>query len=167
MPWERGVILLSPFAQSASDRVQNREPWLRAGDIAFSALICFLLAAVPLAFHAHPYFRDDMQAEYMPTYYVIGQSLLRGELPLFTLHSWIGGNLAGEFQYDLFNPVMLGLFAALPLFDKLIPASAFLSMVLLAIFGSGIFAFARALQIRRDLCYVGAVAGSTNNFVFY
>jgi hypothetical protein len=137
-------------------------------DLLIAGLLGALLAAAPLLQNPSAYYLDDMQVQYMPTFYSIGNTLREsGTIPFLTTHSWYGGNLIGEFQYALFNPIALALFAVLPSFHTLSGGAAFLAVVFQAILSSGSLLLARNLGISRSLSFVAAVAIATNNFVFY
>lgn len=134
------------------------------------AAICLgaVLASLPLIGHPRAYYLDDYQAQFMPTYYSIGATLWNNwQVPLLTLKSWVGGNLLGEYQYALLNPVALVLFAALPFFSSLPAGAAFLSISLTALFAGGGFFLARTVGISRPLSYVAAILIGTNSYVFY
>ncbi len=146
----------------------NEKDRFGIADLCGAAVIGVILAELPLLHNASAYYRDDMQAQYMPTFYAIGTTLLKEHvIPLLTTQTWYGGNLVGEYHYALFNPVELILYCLLPLFKSLSAGAAFLALVHYAIFTAGGFALARSLGISRGYAYVAAIAISTNNFVFY
>ncbi len=127
-----------------------------------------LLAAVPLWHDAGTYFRDDMEAQFAPTLAAIGRALRAdGAIPLLTTQLWVGGNLAGEYQYGLFNPVLLGLFAVLPAVPDQAAAMAFLVVCLSAVLGGGAFVLARALGLAVPLAHAAAVAIAGNAMLTY
>lgn len=140
----------------------------RLRDVVLAAFGGALLAAVPLLYDSRAYYRDDMQSQYMPTFYAIGHTLLTtGTVPNITTLDWYGGNLAGEYQYGLFNPVCLSLFRLLPAFSTLQAGAAFLAVVYTAILAAGAFLLATNLGSTRALAHVAAIVLSTNQFVFY
>jgi|GEM_PF-1956600 len=127
-----------------------------------------VLAAVPLWHDSGTYFRDDMEAQWAPTLTSIARTLWAdGAIPFLTTKVWIGGNLAGEYQYGLFNPVLLGLVALLPAFSDLAAAMAFLVLCFSAILASGAFVLARALGLSIPLAHVAAAAIAGNNMLTY
>ena len=98
----------------------------------------------------------------------IGRTLRdTGVVPWLTTQTWYGGNLLGEYQYALVNPVALGLFALLPQFDTLQAGAAFLGVTCTAILAAGALLLARSLGISRPLSFVAALAIATNGFAFY
>lgn len=138
------------------------------GHLVLAMVLGALLMAVPPLLDSGGYFRDDMEAQFMPTLTAIGHGLWHGELfPLLTLQTWVGGNLAGEYQYGLFNPVLLALYAVLPAFGTQDTGAAFLAVSLGAILAGGSFSFARALGLDVLLAHVAAVAIAGNSFLAY
>lgn len=126
------------------------------------------VSAVPVLFHGNAYYRDDMQAQFMSMYYAIGSHVIHyHSLPILTTQSWLGGNIAGEFQYGLFNPVGMLLLCFLPLFSTLSQGAAFLAITHYGILASGSYVLARVANISRRFSFIAAFAISTNNFIFY
>lgn len=126
------------------------------------------LAVLPLLLDRAAYLRDDMETQFVPTLMAVGRTLWTvGQVPLLTLHSWAGGNLAGEFQYALFNPVILALYAVLPAFDSQAAAAAFLCVALAGVLTAGGFALARAFDLPAGLAHVAAAAIGGNAFLHY
>src|SRR3712207_8168353 len=52
--------------------------------------------------------------QHMPTFLHIGRLLRAGEPPFLTLATFTSGNLLGEYQFAVLNPVSLALYAVLP-----------------------------------------------------
>lgn len=137
-------------------------------DCLAACLLGALIACLPLIGHPHAYYLDEAEHQFAPIYYSVGKTLWNsGQVPLLTLKSWVGGNLLGEYQYAILNPVALGLFALLPFFATLPSAAAFVAVVLMALFTGGSFFLARAVGVSRPLAFVVAVLAATNNHVFY
>lgn len=53
------------------------------------------------------FFTDDFQNQYFPMYYEIGRLISEGIFPKLTNRIYWGNNIAGEFQYGVFNPIHL------------------------------------------------------------
>lgn len=83
------------------------------------------------------FYWDDVQHAHMPVFYEIGERLRSGDWPTATLLSWEGGNLVGEGQYQLFNPLSLALFALLPSIDDLRVAAFLYSTFYLVLAATG------------------------------
>lgn len=135
--------------------------------IIVAGLLGGVLALIPLLRSIAVYYRDDMQAQYMPMFYAIGSTLVNDHsLPFLTTQTWFGGNIIGEFQYAIFNPIELGLYCFLPFIGSLTRGAAFLAVVHSAIFASGSFFLARNMGVFRGYAYVAAIAIVTNNFIY-
>jgi len=131
-----------------------------------AAVVGAVLMALPLLHDPAAYFRDDMETYFVPTLVAVGRTIwATGEVPLLTLHTWLGGNLAGEFQYGLFNPILLLLYACLPVFATQDAAAAFLVIALGAVLASGAFALGRALRLDVPLAHTLAAAIAGNGFL--
>ncbi|WP_158046816.1 hypothetical protein [Skermanella pratensis] len=135
------------------------------------AIFAVLLAIVGgvIAELAEPgfFFRDDMQHYFMPMFLEIGGQLAQGTWPAISLKSWFGGNLVGEYQYALYNPVSLLLYWIIHWIADPAAAAFFYSVFHLAVCSLGIFFLARAIGLRDDLALVAALVGSTNNMLVY
>lgn len=126
------------------------------------------IALLPLLAGPGKYFTDDMESQFVPALYAIGATLrAEGAVPLFTAQTWFGGSLAAEFQYGLFNPVLLLAYALLPGFATLTGAAAFLGAVFTALLSAGGFLLARALRIAPPLCHAAGFAIASNGFLYY
>lgn len=127
-----------------------------------------LLAAVPLLHDRAAYFRDDMETQFVPTIVAIGHTIwTAGEVPLLTLLTWAAGNLAVEFQYGIFNPVLLSLYAVLPAFPTQDVAAAFLCVTLTGMLTAGGFALGRALGLPVTLSHAAAASIGGSAFLYY
>lgn len=137
-------------------------------NIALSFLIGIVLSSVPMLIYGNAYYRDDMQTQYMPVFYSIGSMLIHyHQIPFLTTHTWFGGNISGEFQYGIFNPVELILYSFLPIIKSLPWGAGFLAAIHYGILSAGIFFLCKTLGISNKYAYVGAVTIVLNNFIFY
>src|SRR5437762_4682237 len=105
--------------------LDNRHEMRWVGLGAVAAMLC---ALIPCLFNDRPYFQDDAELYSMPTYVAIGNALWRGEFPLLTLQTYLGGNLAAESQFGLFNPVSLLTYLLLVFSKDLVTASTILAV---------------------------------------
>lgn len=126
------------------------------------------LSIIPIVIHSDAYCRDDMQVQYMPTFYAIGSTILHAHLvPFITTHTWFGGNLIGEFQYGILNPIELALYSILPFIKSIQYGADFIAVFHYGILSSGIFFLAKTLGISDKFSYVAAATAVTNNFIYY
>lgn len=137
-------------------------------NLVLSFLVGIILSGIPLLIDGNAYYRDDMQTQYMPTFYSIGSMLLNyHQIPFMTTHSWFGGNIVGEFQYGIFNPVELVLYSFLPIIQSLSGGAGFLAVIHYGMLSSGIFFLSRTLGISNKYSYLAAITVVLNNFIFY
>lgn len=137
-------------------------------DIFIAFFVGLLISFLPVILHRNAYYHDDMQAQFMPMYYAIGNNIIHfHSLPILTTHSWLGGNIIGEFQYGIFNPIEDFLYLFLPFCHSLSMGAAFLACVHYGILSAGSFFLARVIGVPRVYSFVAMLAISTNNFLFY
>jgi hypothetical protein len=137
-----------------------------AGGLA-ALVVGLVVALAPLLTNAKFYFRDDMQQFSLPTFRHIGAALRQGEWPLISLSTWLGGNLFGEHQHALMNPVSLATYAVLPSFSDLYAAAAFLGVFYTTLLTLGAYVLAQAYGARAVPALAAAAAVACNNFVAY
>ncbi|NYZ15158.1 hypothetical protein HL658_21670 [Azospirillum sp. RWY-5-1] len=113
------------------------------------------------------FFRDDMQHYFMPMFMEIGRQLADGSWPSISLRSWFGGNLVGEYQYALYNPVSLLLYWVIHRIPDPAKAAFLFSVFHLALGALGTFFLARTAGLRDDLALAASVTVATNSFVVY
>jgi hypothetical protein len=137
----------------------------------FHVFACFALGIavgfVPWLFRHRFYFHDDMQHQHMPTFLHIGRLLRAGELPILTLASFSGGNLLGEYQFGVLNPVSLALYAVLPSIANFEIQALFLACFYYGVLSSGTYVLARAYGVGSSAAIVAAVVIATNNLICY
>lgn len=121
----------------------------------------------PLFITMRAYFRDDMQAQYLPIMVAIGRSIIHGHWPVLTLQMQNGGALLAEHQYGLLNPVSLCAYAVLALINNLEIGSAFLAILHLTILCLGTYNLARACGASREDSLTCAATFCGSNFLYY
>jgi hypothetical protein len=107
------------------------------------ALLVAAMAAVPGLRDPRFYLTDDSAAQFLPTWYHLGQLLRAGQFPLLDPTLWAGGNIAAEALFGIWNPVLLGgmlLVSALP---DLVVASLVVKTAFLVILALGVYGLAR------------------------
>ncbi len=136
---------------------------LLAGLAAAGLIVAFCLGLV----WANPrvFWNDDYQISILPVLADVARSWREGHWPLLSPYSWACGNLAGEYQYGTFslfvNAVVLAVFA-LPL--DFAGQAAALSMVHLAMLGSGAYLLARGRRLPAALATVVALIAALNGW---
>jgi hypothetical protein len=134
-------------------------------------LACFglgiVVGLVPWVFRNRFYFHDDMQHQHMPIFVHIGRMLRAGEPPFLTLASFTSGNLLGEYQFALLNPVSLVLYALLPSFNDLETAALFLACFYYGVLAAGAYVLARTYAVDKAAAAVAALVIASNNLICY
>jgi hypothetical protein len=134
-------------------------------------LACFVMGAavgiIPWLFRHRFYFHDDMQHQHMPIFLHIGRMLRAGEMPILSLASFSSGNLLGEYQFAVMNPVSLALYSVLPSIPSLETGAAFLACFFYGVLASGTYALARAHGVERPGAGMAALVMATNNLIAY
>lgn len=131
---------------------------------------CALAAAVfPILLHGWKFYDlDDAQTQFLPAFHEIGRQLSAGQLPLISLRSWFGGNLVGEYQYAIFNPISDLLYVMLyqsPLdFDQQAACFAVFHLLNLA---AGTFVACKALRCRFDEALFATLLASNGIWLSY
>lgn len=139
-----------------------------AGSAALVVLGVALLCQVPTLVNPSFYFWDDSAAQFLPMWHRLGERLLAGDWPLMLdVDAWMGGNLAGEALFGIWNPVHLADFVAVALFDDLAVAAAVVKTQFLCLLAAGTFLLCREYGVTRALASVFAVALAVSGFVLY
>lgn len=108
------------------------------GTIAIPMATCMLvalLAQLPVLRDRWAYFTDDAATQILPMWFRLGERVLAGEWPpLLELDAWMGGNLAVETLFGIWNPVNAGIWvlvASLP--DLAVAGTAVRTLALVAL----------------------------------
>src|SRR5262249_29882685 len=112
-----------------------------------SGVLVALVAACGRVLCPWLFFSDDFQAYFLPGLTAIGRSLRRGDFPLISPTSWLGGNFVGEDQYALFNPFVLLLSVVSSCFRSLDGAALAIVLPSLVLLGFAVHHAARSFDI--------------------
>jgi hypothetical protein len=156
-------LTTQPDVSIAAASRPARLPLIAAGLIMLAG--AFAAVAILLAINPAFFFYDDMQHQHLPVMMEIGQRLRAGEFPAMTPLSEFGGNLLGEYQYGVCNPVSLLIYLALPSFSNLAAAAAFLAISHYLILAAGVFVLVLELGGRPFAAALAAVMMVTNPFL--
>jgi hypothetical protein len=117
--------------------VRNRA----AGPLLTSAVVV-ALALLPVFWDPWFYYTDDAATQILPMWYSLGERVLDGVWPpTLDVHSWMGGNLAIEALFGVWNPVNAVLWVLVSLMPSLAVAAVavrILAFVALALGGYGL-----------------------------
>jgi len=157
------VKLIQPAASIVAESRGVRLSLLAAGLMTLAGTLAAV--AILLAINPAFFFYDDMQHQHLPVMMEMGQRLRAGEFPAVTPLSAFGGNLLGEYQYGVCNPVSLLIYLVLPSFSNLATAAAFLAISHYLILAAGVFVLVLELGGRPFAAALAAVMMATNPFL--
>jgi hypothetical protein len=115
------------------------------------------MAVVPALRDPRFYLTDDSAAQFLPSWYHLGQLLRAGQFPLLDPSLWAGGNIAAEALFGLWNPVLLAAMVAVSLMPNLVVASIVVKAAFLVILALGVYGLAREYDVPPGLSAVAAV----------
>lgn len=125
---------------------QRRHAWA-----VVTVLLTLLAVAIPHWLSPGYYFDDDVRHYFMVSIHEIGGRLLQGEWPILSLRSAYSGNLLGEGQFGLFNPLTLLLYAAVSRISDLGLGALFYASCHLSATALGVYCVARLAKISPPL----------------
>lgn len=132
-------------------------------------MTALLLAIIGIHLWLNPrfFYWDDMQHAIMPVIRTIGLRLSDGDWPAVTLLSWQSGNMVGEGQYQLFNPISLALFPLVASFDDMSIGAAVYSVAYLLIAAAGAYFLSWRAGADPYFSAAAGLAYATSPFLLY
>ena len=94
------------------------------------ALLVAAMALIPALRDHRFYLTDDSAAQFLPSWYHLGELLRSGQFPLLDPTLWAGGNIAAEALFGIWNPVLLATMVFVSLVPNLVVASVVVKTVL-------------------------------------
>lgn len=114
------------------------------------------------------FYFDDYQSQFVPAYIDMGRSLDAGEYPLQSPYSWVGGALAGEYQYGVFNVPHLAIVYGLYKLDLApILFAKYFMLIYYFILCLGIATLADSYALSVTGKILAVIIGSMNYFVLF
>ena len=113
------------------------------------------------------YYIGDNPESFVPLWHHFGGELRAGRWLTMDPDGWMGGNYAAEAAYSLWNPVSLGNYVVVSLFDDLSLAAAVVMIEFLTLLCLGTFLLARQYGAGRAPAAVIAVALPASGFTLY
>ncbi|MDA3650299.1 GtrA family protein [Saccharopolyspora indica] len=166
-----GGAAVLPATFFASRAVLTARRGKACGDWPFAAgvgAVVAVLCQIPLLVNPSFYFWDDSAAQFLPMWHRLGERLLAGDWPLgLDLDSWMGGNLAGEALFGIWNPVHLLDFLLVVWIGDLAIAAAVVKTQFLVVLGVGTFLLCRSYGAARGMASVLGAALPVSGFVLY
>jgi putative flippase GtrA len=159
------AFLLSKTVLTERASVRWRGEWWPA--VAVGVAVA-LLGQLPVLVNPSFYFWDDSAAQFLPMWHRLGERLLAGDWPLgLDLDSWMGGNLAAEALFGIWNPVHLLDFLLVVWLGDLAVAATAVKTQFLVTLGIGTYLLCRDHGARCGAASVLAVALPVSGFVLY
>src|SRR5690349_317703 len=121
------------------------------------ALLVTGMALLPASRNPRFYLTDDSAAQFLPSWYHLGELLRSGQFPLLDPTLWAGGNIAAEALFGIWNPVLLGTMVFVSLVPNLVVASVAVKTFFLVLLALGVYGLAREYEVPRGLSAVAAV----------
>ncbi|TLW93836.1 hypothetical protein FFT09_10800 [Saccharomonospora piscinae] len=146
-------------------------PPRRSRGFATAAGVCVvvaLLAQLPLIRNRVFYFWDDSAAQFLPMWHRLGERIAAGHWPpLLDLDSWMGGNLAGEALFGVYNPVNVANYLLVAALPDLGVASVLVKTEFLVLLALGLYLVCREYGAARPSAACLAVALPFSGYLLY
>ncbi|WP_377854721.1 hypothetical protein [Allokutzneria oryzae] len=131
------------------------------------SVVVGLLALFPLIKNRIFYFWDDSAAAFLPYWHEIGNQLLSGTWPVLRPDMWMGGNLAGEAQISLWNPVSLLNYVLVALLPDLAVAATMVKIEFMIVLALGVYFLAREYGAKEFAAAVVAISLPVSGYTLY
>lgn len=153
------------------DEQNQRSPRRWPGKLGTPLLICALvavLAQLPTLRDRFFFFRDDAATQMLPMWFHLGERVRAGHWPpLLDLQAWMGGNLAVETLFGVWNPVNAAMWVFVSLMPNLAVTGIVLRTVAFMLLALGVYGVCREYGAARWAASVCAVALAFCGPLFY
>ncbi|HKS47723.1 MAG TPA: hypothetical protein VJT49_21945 [Amycolatopsis sp.] len=127
-----------------------------------------VLAQLPLIGNRIFYYWDDSAAQFLPMWYHLGKLVSSGHWPtLLDLHTWLGGNIAGEALFGVYNPLNVANFLLVAALPDLAVAAAVVKTEFLVLLALGTYLVCREYRATRVASAAVAIALPFSGFLLY
>lgn len=127
-----------------------------------------VLAQLPLIGNRIFYYWDDSAAQFLPMWYHLGHLVASGHWPtVLDLHTWMGGNVAGEALFGIYNPLNVANFLLVAALPDLAIAAAVVKTEFLMLLALGTYLVCREYGARRAVSAAVAIALPFSGFTLY
>ncbi|MGH3631240.1 MAG: hypothetical protein ACRDRL_27830 [Sciscionella sp.] len=143
--------------------------WRRDAVVAFAVCVAVgILAAIPLATNRDFYFWNDSAARFLPVWHHLGKVIAGGGWPpLLDVNMWMGGNIAAEAVYGIYNPINLLNYLMVSALPDLAVAAALVVAEFMALLALGVYILSREYGAARWASAAVAVAIPFAGFTLY
>ena len=121
------------------------------------AVLVAAMALIPALRDHRFYLTDDSAAQFLPSWYHLGELLRSGQFPLLDPTLWAGGNIAAEALFGIWNPVLLATMVFVSLVPNLVVASVVVKTFFLVLLALGVYGLAREYDVPPGFAAVAAV----------
>ncbi len=121
------------------------------------AVLAAAMALIPALRDHRFYLTDDSAAQFLPSWYHLGELLRSGQFPLLDPTLWAGGNIAAEALFGIWNPVLLATMVFVSLVPNLVVASVVVKAFFLVLLALGVYGLAREYDVTPGFAAVAAV----------
>jgi hypothetical protein len=159
------VPLHEPLA--AKKGLRREIGWTLAAGLLVAAVAGAMLVFSPPGFRGGSW-GIDFVSTFMPVYADVDRAVRNYELPLLSPYSWVGGNLAGEYEHGVFSAAhLLIVFVAFRIGASLSSSAAWIVVFYAAITGAGGFRLGRRYGLVVPLAMIVALAATLNGYGFH
>jgi hypothetical protein len=136
----------------------HRGNWARSRVALVTCALVGILAELPILRNRWVFYTDDAATQILPMWYHLGEQVRRGVWPpLLDLDSWMGGNLAVEALFGVWNPVNALVWVFASLMPDLAVAGDIIRIVAFVALALGCYLLCREYGARRWAASVVAV----------
>lgn len=127
-----------------------------------------VLAQLPLLGNRIFYYWDDSAVQFLPMWHHLGEVIANGGWPpVLDLESWMGGNLAAEALFGIYNPINVANYLLVAEMPDLAVAAALVKTEFLMLLALGTYLLAREYGAGRGAAAVVAIALPFSGFTLY
>ena len=132
-----------------------------------TALLALLVIFIPHWIAPGYYFDDDVRHYFMPWAHEVGTRIVLGDWPTLSLRSMYAGNLIGEGQLGLFNPITLLLYFIVSRIENLGDGALVFAGFHLLAMALGIYTVGRLFKLTRPFSVLAGIAFITSSMTSY
>jgi hypothetical protein len=132
-----------------------------------AAAVAVAVAGLTLVVSRSFFLTDDYITYFRPGFQEIARILAHGQFPFLTDRLWNGGDLLQEYQYAVFNPVSLLLYAVIGRIGDPAAGAAVYSLAHIALLAGGTYALCRALGCLPRHAFLAGAAAPLSDWIFF
>lgn len=162
----------SLFGLAAGKQAATARPTIgRRRDVVVGLGVCLAvvaLAAIPLAWNRIFYYWNDSATEFLPMWHHLGTVIAHGGWPpLLDVNAWMGGNIAAEALYGIYNPINIANYLMVAALPDLAIAAFLVKAEFMAILALGVYLLCREYRAAPWASAALAIAVPFAGFTLY